>query len=324
MKDLTVRFRTDVGHLQAVNGITFSLEHGEVFAIVGESGSGKTVTGKAIVGILPTPPAEVTGGEVCLRGVDLLELDSRSRRAYGGERISMVFQDALTALDPRYKVGHQIAELFRFHRGLNRSEAWQKAIQSLDRVGIPAARERVSDYPHQFSGGMQQRVLIAMAIALEPEVVIADEPTTALDVTVQAQVLELLQELRAELNMGLILITHDLAVAAEAADRVAVMYAGRIVETGSISDVFGIPHHPYTLGLLGANPRAEKRSAGDLYQIPGQVPDLTDLPDGCAFAPRCSFVGERCRTELPTLRPTTAESRCSACHFAEKVAKHAV
>ena len=320
--DLAVQFRTDIGEVHAVNGVSFTLEAGEAFAIVGESGSGKTVTGKAILGILPVPPAEITKGSVRLRGVDLLQLDRRSRRSYGGERLTMVFQDALTALDPRFKVGQQIAELFQFHRGLGRAAAWKEAIRALDRVGIPSADKRASDYPHQFSGGMQQRVLIAMAIALEPEVVIADEPTTALDVTVQAQVLELLHALRVELDMALILITHDLAVAAETADRVAVMYAGRIVETGYVAEVFRDPHHPYTLGLLGANPRAERRSTRELYQIPGEVPDLANLPKGCPFAPRCGFARDRCREELPRMRRISSTARLSACHFAEKVAGH--
>ncbi|MGI9586361.1 MAG: ABC transporter ATP-binding protein, partial [Acidimicrobiia bacterium] len=260
---LQVEFRIEDGVVKAVNGLTYSLAHGETLAILGESGSGKSVSAQAVMGILDTPPGYVVGGSVKFRGVDLLEKDEK-RGTYDyiapevrGTRISMVFQDALTALNPVFTVGWQIGEMFRVHQGLSKKEAKEKSIELMDRVKIPSARERVNSYPHEFSGGMRQRVMIAMALALDPDVIIADEPTTALDVTVQSQIMELLGELQDETGMGLILITHDLAVVAEVADRVVVMYAGRRMERGDIQAVYQHPSHPYTRGLMDSIARPD-------------------------------------------------------------------
>ena len=286
VRDLDVVFRTREGVAHAVNGVDLDLAPGQTLAILGESGSGKSVTAQAIMGILDTPPAEVTAGTVLFRGKDLLKMPEKERRTYRAQRISMVFQDALSALNPVYSVGFQIGELFTVHRGMSRKDAKKKSIELMERVRIPAAAARVNDYPHQFSGGMRQRIMIAMAIALEPDIIIADEPTTALDVTVQAQIMELLAELRRETGSGLILITHDLGVVAEVADTISVMYAGRVVEHGTALEVFASPAHPYTRGLLDSMPKLI--GDGDrLYAIPGLPPSLTAVPPGCPFAPRC-------------------------------------
>src|SRR5690606_11341091 len=249
---LQVEFRTRDGVAKAINGVSFDLHEGETLAILGESGSGKSVTAQAIMGILDTPPAYLTGGEVRYCGTDSLGLPEEQRRGIRGAEISMVFQDALSALNPVFPVGWQIAEMFRKHRGMNRSDSLQQAIRLMERVQIPAARQRVKAFPHQFSGGMRQRIMIAMSIALDPAILIADEPTTALDVTVQAQIMQLLAELQSERQMGLILITHDLGVVADVADRIAVMYAGRIVEQADVFEAYASPAHPYTRGLLGS------------------------------------------------------------------------
>jgi oligopeptide transport system ATP-binding protein len=322
VEDLEVEFRTPRGVVSAVNSVSFSLDAGETLAILGESGSGKSVTAQAIMGLIDTPPGHITGGRIEFRGQDVLALPEKQRRAIRGQRIAMIFQDALTALNPVFPVGWQIGEMLRVHRGASRKEARERAIHLMERVGIPSARERVNDYPHEFSGGMRQRVMIAMALGLDPDVLIADEPTTALDVTVQAQVMDLLAELQAETGMGLILITHDLGVVTEVADRAAVMYAGRIVETGTIDEVFTEPSHPYTLGLMRSVPSLEGRT-GDLEPIEGAPPSLTAIPTGCAFNPRCPFVTDRCRHEHPPLRTVGtrggAHPRRSACHYAEEV-----
>lgn len=317
IRDLHVEFRTREGVAKAVNGATYTLHAGQTLAVLGESGSGKSVTAQALMGILDSPPGFVTGGQVLYRGTDLLKLSEEERRRLRGESIAMVFQDALSSLNPVYPVGWQIAELFRQHRGLSKKAAKQEAIKALERVKIPAAAERVNDYPHQFSGGMRQRVMIAMAIALEPDVLIADEPTTALDVTVQAQILELMAQLQREENMGVILITHDLGVVAEVADNVAVMYAGRIVEKASIEEIFDSPAHPYTVGLMDSIPSVET-SAGALRAIKGLPPSLLALPPGCAFAPRCPLAFDRCRTELPP-ELSVGPGRSSRCFIAQEV-----
>jgi oligopeptide transport system ATP-binding protein len=314
---LAVEFRTPDGVVRAVNGVSFSVEAGETLAVLGESGSGKSVTAQAVMGLLDSPPAFVTAGAVRYRGRDLLAAGDEERRRVRGRSLAMVFQDPLTALNPVFTVGFQLGEMFRVHQGAGRAEARRRAVGLLERVGIPSARERLSDYPHHFSGGMRQRVMIAMALALGPEVLLADEPTTALDVTVQAQILDLLGDLQAETGMGLVLITHNLGVAAETADRVVVMYAGRVVETGPAAEVLVSPRHPYTLGLLRSVPRGG-RSQGRLDPIPGAPPSLAAIPSGCPFHPRCPFATDRCPAELPGLDPLPgAPGRRSACFYAE-------
>ncbi len=318
VRDLNVVFRTRDGIAHAVNGVDLDLATGQTLAILGESGSGKSVTAQAIMGILPVPPSEVTSGTAEFRGQDLLKMPEKVRRTYRGQRISMVFQDALSALNPVYTVGFQIGEMFTVHQGMSRRDAKKKAIELMERVRIPAASSRVNDYPHQFSGGMRQRIMIAIAIALEPDIIIADEPTTALDVTVQAQVMELLAELRRETGSGLILITHDLGVVAEVADRISVMYAGRVIEHGTAEDVFAAPAHPYTRGLLDSMPKLT--DSGDrLYAIPGLPPSLAAIPPGCPFAPRCPRAEDICRHDPPPPEIELFAGRTSACHFAQEV-----
>jgi oligopeptide transport system ATP-binding protein len=315
--DLAVEFRTRDGVVHAVDGVTYDLAAGETLAILGESGSGKSVSAQAIMGILDMPPAFITRGEVRFAGDDLLTLPEKRRRHVRGERISMIFQDALSALNPVYPVGWQIAEMFRTHRGTSRSEATRAAVELMDRVHIPSAAARVGDYPHQFSGGMRQRVMIAMAIALEPDILIADEPTTALDVTVQAQIMDLLSELQRDTGMGLFLITHDLGVVAQVADRVAVMYAGRIVETATIDDLYARPAHPYTEGLIASIPRLEQKGHR-LTPIGGAPPNPTRVPPGCSFHPRCPRARGNCRVDEPPLYDV-GPGRASACHYYEEV-----
>ncbi|GAA3424337.1 ABC transporter ATP-binding protein [Streptosporangium nondiastaticum] len=315
--DLHVEFATRQGVVKAVNGVSYSLNPGETLAVLGESGSGKSVTAQAIMGILDMPPARVPRGEIRFRGTDLLRLPEDQRAQVRGQRISMIFQDALSALNPVFTVGWQISEMFRVHRGMSRRDATKKAVELMDRVRIPAARQRVNDYPHQFSGGMRQRIMIAMAIALDPEVLIADEPTTALDVTVQAQIMELLAELQRESNMGLILITHDLGVVADVADKIAVMYGGRIVENALVHDIYRSPAHPYTKGLLDSIPRVDLKGQ-ELYAIKGMPPNLLDMPQGCAFHPRCPYRQDDCVTDTPPLYEI-GPTRGSACHYWREV-----
>ena len=315
--DLHVEFRTDYGVVKAVNGISYTLAAGETLAILGESGCGKSVSALTTMGILDSPPGFVTGGRIRFKGRDLLTMSAKEQRDLRGEEISIVFQDALSSLNPVFTVGAQIGEMFRRHRGSSRKDAKAAAIELMDKVRIPSARERVNDYPHQFSGGMRQRVMIAMAIALDPAVLIADEPTTALDVTVQAQIMDLLAELQKDTGMGMILITHDLGVVGEIADRVAVMYAGRIVETGATDVVFTAPAMPYTKGLMASIARVDQKGQR-LNPIVGAPPNLAMLPPGCEFQPRCPRATERCLAERPALREI-APGRKSACHYAEEV-----
>jgi len=314
VRDLQVEFHTRQGIVKAVNGVSYSVDEGETLAVLGESGSGKSVTAQALMGILDMPPGRITGGEVVFQGRDLLTLKESERRKVRGARMAMIFQDALSSLNPVLSVGQQLGEMFTVHRGMSRKDAKAKAIELMDRVRIPAARQRVGQYPHQFSGGMRQRIMIAMALALEPALIIADEPTTALDVTVQAQVMELLAELRRELNMGLILITHDLGVVADVADKIAVMYAGRIVETAPVHDIYRAPAHPYTRGLLDSIPRLDQKGQ-QLYAISGLPPNLLKIPPGCAFHPRCPRAQDICRADVPPLYDVTLEDRRSACYF---------
>ncbi|MEO8095458.1 MAG: ABC transporter ATP-binding protein [Pseudolysinimonas sp.] len=317
VEDLYVEFHTADGIAKAINGVSFKLSQGETLAILGESGSGKSVTAQAIMGILDMPPATIPSGAIRYCGQDLLTMHSEQRRKTRGPEISMVFQDPMSSLNPVFPVGWQIAEMFRQHRGMNKSDAMTRAVRLMERVQIPAAKDRVKAYPHQFSGGMRQRIMIAMAIALDPAVLIADEPTTALDVTVQAQIMTLLQELQEERQMGLILITHDLGVVADVADRIAVMYAGRIVERADVYDLYAAPAHPYTKGLLESIPRLDQKGQ-ELTAIGGLPPNLMRIPSGCAFNPRCKYAQDICKSDRPELREV-APGRISACHFAEEI-----
>lgn len=312
VEDLGVELSTRDAVVHAVNGVSYQLSEGETLAVLGESGSGKTIAAMAVMGLLEQPFARITQGSVRLRGVDLLLLPERARREIRGSRIAMVFQDALSALNPVLRVGYQIAERARVTEGLSRDQAHRRGIELMERVGIPAAGRRANDYPHQFSGGMRQRVMIAMALAMRPEVLIADEPTTALDVTVQAQILDLLGELQQEMGMGLVLITHDLGVVATVADRVAVMYAGRIVETSSVAALYSRPAHPYTLGLMASLPQAHQRR-GLLTPIAGSPPSLAHIPSGCPFHPRCSWRLDVCTSERPKPEQVEGEHQV-ACH----------
>ncbi|KAK1181865.1 ABC transporter ATP-binding protein [Streptomyces sp. NBS 14/10] len=320
VRDLHVEFHTRDGVAKAVNGVNYNVSAGETLAVLGESGSGKSVTAQAIMGILDMPPGKIPQGQILFRGEDMLTMSNEERRKIRGRRIAMIFQDALSSLNPVLSVGYQLGEMFRVHQGLSKKAAKAKAIELMDRVRIPAAKERVGDYPHQFSGGMRQRIMIAMALALEPDLIIADEPTTALDVTVQAQVMDLLAELQREYNMGLILITHDLGVVADVADKIAVMYAGRIVETAPVHELYKRPAHPYTQGLLESIPRLDRKGQ-ELYAIKGLPPNLLKIPTGCAFNPRCPKAQDICRTDVPVLEPVTEQDgtplpgRGSACHF---------
>ena len=319
--ELQVEFRTRDGVAKAINGVSFDLHEGETLAILGESGSGKSVTAQAIMGILDSPPAFITGGEVRYCGKNILAMSDEERRRLRGPEISMVFQDALSALNPVFSVGWQIAEMFRKHRGMNKSDSQAEAIRLMQRVQIPGAAQRVKAYPHQFSGGMRQRIMIAMAIALDPAVLIADEPTTALDVTVQAQIMQLLSDLQQERKMGLILITHDLGVVADVADRIAVMYAGRIVEQADAFELYAQPGHPYTKGLLESIPRLDQKGE-TLSAIGGLPPNLTNIPPGCPFNPRCHYAQDICRVDPPPPLRDVAPGRLAACHFSELLLAH--
>jgi peptide/nickel transport system ATP-binding protein len=305
VRDLQTYFYTRDGIVKAVDGVTFSLRRGEMLAIVGESGCGKSVTALSLLRLLPDPPGRIVGGSVTLAGVDLTALDERAMQAVRGKEISMIFQEPMTSLNPVITIGRQIAEVLLLHEPLSRSAAQAKAVDMLRLVRIPDPQQRAREYPHQLSGGMRQRAMIAMALACNPKVLIADEPTTALDVTIQAQILEIIVELQRKLGTAVILITHDLAVVAETAQRVIVMYAGRKVEEAAVEELFARPLHPYTRGLMASIPRLglmrgeSEAAASRLSEIPGMVPALTNLPDGCVFAPRCAHADDRCRTQYP-------------------------
>ncbi len=302
VRNLTVRFYTQDGIVHAVNGISYQVHEGETVAIVGESGCGKSVGVMSLIRLIPQPPGKITDGEVWFEGENLLEMSDEELRHVRGNRIAMIFQDPMTSLNPVLTIGFQIMEALQLHLGMNRTEARQRAIELLKMVGIPDAERRIDDYPHQFSGGMRQRVMIAMGLACNPKLLIADEPTTALDVTIQAQIIDLVKRLRDELGMAVIWITHDLAVVAGLAHRVMVMYAGHIVEKASVRDIYYDPRHPYTLGLLNSIPRVDKVGRR-LEPIEGLPPDLLALPRGCPFAPRCRFRIDRCLEENPPLEP---------------------
>jgi oligopeptide transport system ATP-binding protein len=310
---LTTRFRTERGELTAVDEVCFSVDAGQTLAIVGESGSGKSVTALSLMRLIPNPPGRITGGQILFEGQDLLKLGDAQMRAIRGDRIAMIFQEPMSSLNPALTVGLQVAEPISVHRGKAWREAYELAKGLLGKVRIPDAASRLQTYPHQYSGGMRQRTMIAMALACSPRLIIADEPTTALDVTVQAQILDLLKALTAETGAALILITHDLGVVARYADHVAVMYGGRIVEQAGAAELYARPRHPYTRGLLASIPRLDGAAGERLVPIRGQPPDLARLPPGCAFAPRCERADAICTAERPLLREVGAR-HSSACH----------
>jgi len=319
VKNLSTEFRTERGTVKAVDGVSFDLRAGETLAIVGESGSGKSVTAMSILRLIPTPPGRISSGEVTFDGRDLLKLDDREIRAIRGNRIAMIFQEPMSSLNPSLTVGLQIAEPINLHRKTPWAAAMDKVVELLGKVRIPDGRSRLSSYPHQYSGGMRQRAMIAMALACQPQLIIADEPTTALDVTVQAQILALLKELTREANSAMILITHDLGVVARYADRVAVMYGGRIVETAPARSLYKDPRHPYTVGLMASVPRLDGDTGRPLVPIDGQPPDLASLPAGCSFAARCRRATDRCHSERPPL-VESAPNHFSACFYHDRLA----
>ncbi|MCM3181582.1 ABC transporter ATP-binding protein [Priestia megaterium] len=298
IKNLHVQFSTYGGRVQAVRGVSFDLHKGETLAIVGESGCGKSVTSQSIMRLIPTPPGKITSGSILFKGQDLTKLSEKKMRDIRGADISMIFQDPMTALNPTLRVGEQISENIMQHENISKEKAKQKAFEMLELVGIPNPKERLKQYPHEFSGGMRQRIVIAMALVCNPEVLIADEPTTALDVTIQAQILELFKDIQQKTDVSIVLITHDLGVVAQVADRVAVMYAGKIVEIGTRRDIFYTPQHPYTKGLLRSVPRLDLYES-ELVPIAGSPPDLFAPPSGCSFAPRCPYVMEVCDRMYP-------------------------
>lgn len=303
VNNLKTYFYTQDGVVKAVNGISYTLDEGETLGIVGESGCGKSVSVLSIMRLIPQPPGKIMEGQVVFEGRDLLQINENEIRQVRGNKIAMIFQDPMTSLNPVLTIERQISEALTLHLGMNRAEARQESIRLLDLVGIPEAENRIDDYPHQFSGGMRQRVMIAMALSCNPQLLIADEPTTALDVTIQAQIIDLVKKLKRDLGMSVIWITHDLGIVAGLVDRMVVMYAGYIVESASVKEVYGDPRHPYTIGLLRSIPRLDEGHKAKLTPIEGLPPDLIDAPPGCPFAPRCSYVIERCREEMPPLKP---------------------
>ena len=312
--DLRTRFHTPEGTVYAVNGISFNLHDAETLAVVGESGCGKSVTMMSLLGLVSIPPGEIITGRALFRGKDLLHLNEQELEHIRGKEIAMIFQDPMTSLNPVLTIHRQISESLRTHMGMDAFKATQETVHLLELVGIPDAAHRLNEYPHQFSGGMRQRVMIAMALACAPSLLIADEPTTALDVTIQAQIIELVTRMREQLGMAMICITHDLGVVAGLAERVIAMYAGYIVEEARVDDIYEDPRHPYTLALLAALPRADRRRGQRLKSIPGAPPNLLVEPKGCPFAPRCELVAEQCWAVNPTLRTVAAEHR-TACWF---------
>jgi oligopeptide transport system ATP-binding protein len=313
--DLKMYFHTRDGVVKAVDGVSYTLDRGETLGVVGESGSGKSVTALTLMGLISMPPGRVEGGDAKFKGRSLITMKDDELRAIRGNEISMIFQDPMTSMNPVYRIGRQIGEPVRVHKKATAAQARARAIELLGLVGIPHPEKRVDDYPHQFSGGMRQRAMIAMALACDPDILIADEPTTALDVTIQAQILELMQEVQDRTGAAIIMITHDLGVIADIADRVLVMYAGKPVEYGTLDQVFGEPQHPYTWGLMDSVPRAGMTEKSELCPIKGQPPSLIDVPSGCAFHPRCPYAQARCKTEVPAFRDILGEHRAS-CHFA--------
>jgi len=304
VRDLKTYFDTDEGTVKAVDGVSFHIDRGETLGVVGESGSGKSVTSLSTMRLIPQPPGRFAGGEILFEGEDLLKKSERDMRRIRGNEISMIFQEPMTSLNPVYTVGDQIAEAIVLHQGKTQQQAMKMATEMLDLVGIPEPGKRVKNYPHQMSGGMRQRVMIAMALSCGPKLLIADEPTTALDVTIQAQILDLMRKLQEEIGMSILFITHDLGVVAEIADRVVVMYAGRAVEEANVNDIYANPRMPYTRGLLNSIPRVDKAAEHQerLEAIPGNVPNPLYLPEGCAFHPRCKYATDACKESIPTLQ----------------------
>jgi oligopeptide/dipeptide ABC transporter ATP-binding protein len=322
IKDLTVEFHTEDGVVQAVTHVSYDLHPGEVLGIVGESGSGKSVSMLSVLGLIPMPPGRIVTGEALFKGEDLIGMPKRKLRDIRGGQMAMIFQDPMTSLNPVLTIGDQISEALKVHNsGMSDEQAATRTIELLELVGVPFAERRVSQYPHEFSGGMRQRAMIAMSIANDPSVLVADEPTTALDVTIQAQIVEVLKAAQRETHAAIVLITHDLGLIAELADRVVVMYAGKVVELGDVFTIFNSPRHPYTVGLMNSLARVDIDQER-LEPIPGQPPSLVSLPPGCAFHPRCALSQGRaiCRAEVPPLRRTDEGSHLSACHFAEELA----
>lgn len=318
VRDLKTYFQTEDGIVKAVDGISFDLKKGETLGIVGESGSGKSVTSLSIMRLIPEPPGKIVSGEILFDSLNLLEISAEEIRKIRGKRIAMIFQDPMTSLNPYLKISTQLMEVTELHLGHSKKEAYQHAIKMLKIVGIPDAENRVNSYPHEFSGGMRQRVMIAMALACDPELLIADEPTTALDVTIQAQILDLIKDLKQRLGTSVILITHDLGVVAGMTDRIIVMYAGKIFEQASTDELFKFPANPYTKGLLRSVPDPAHEDGKPLYQIPGLPPDVAHLPPGCPFAERCDRAKDICRSEFPPF-VQVAENHWSLCHFAEEI-----
>jgi peptide/nickel transport system ATP-binding protein len=320
VRDLRVHFPTEDGVVKAVDGLSLQLERGRRLGVVGESGSGKSVTSLSIMGLHPPGSARISG-EIWLDGQELVSADAEQVRKLRGRSMAMIFQDPLSAMHPYYTVGQQIIEAYRLHHDVNKQAARNRAVELLDRVGIPQARSRVDDYPHEFSGGMRQRAMIAMALSCNPQLLIADEPTTALDVTVQAQILDLIRDLQAEFDSAIMIITHDLGVVAELADDILVMYAGRAIEYGPAGEVFSRPQHPYTWGLLGSVPRWDRERTERLAPIPGAPPSLINVPSGCPFHPRCAYAeltGGQSSTRRPELRPARSSGHQVACHLPDE------
>jgi oligopeptide transport system ATP-binding protein len=318
VRDLRTWFDEDDLTAKAVDGVSFDLNRGETLGIVGESGSGKSVTNLSIMRLIPSPPGRIESGQIMFDGQDLLTLPTESMRRIRGRRIAMIFQDPMTSLNPFMRVSRQLMEVTRLHLGHSKAEAYEHAVHMLETVGIPDARRRADSYPHEFSGGMRQRVMIAMALSCEPELLIADEPTTALDVTIQAQILDLIKTLKRDTGTSVIMITHDLGVVAGMADRVLVMYAGRAFESAPTAELFERPANPYTVGLLRSVPDPTDETHAELYQIPGLPPDVARLPPGCPFAPRCARAEALCREQLPPVIQVAPQHQ-SLCHFASEI-----
>ena len=313
--DLKMYFHTQDGVVKAVDGVSYTLDRGETLGVVGESGSGKSVTSLTIMGLIDMPPGRIEGGDVRYRGQSLLKMSEAQMQQIRGNDIAMIFQDPMTSLNPVYTIGRQLGEGLRLHRGYTKEQATARAIELLDLVGIPNPEQRVKDYPHQFSGGMRQRVMIAMALACDPDILIADEPTTALDVTIQAQIVELMKEMQQKNGNAIIMITHDLGVVADVADKIMVMYAGSPVEMGTADEIFYQPHHPYTWGLMRSIPKPEGDEKHPLTPIEGNPPSLMSLPTGCSFAPRCPYATDKCRASKPE-RVEVAPGHFARCHYA--------
>ncbi|MEA3350572.1 MAG: ABC transporter ATP-binding protein [Chloroflexota bacterium] len=320
IKNLKTRFFTTDGVVKAVNDVSYSMEDDEILGVVGESGCGKSVHALSIMQLVPDPPGKITNGEIFFEGRDLLKLSEKEMRTVRGRDIAMIFQDPMTSLNPVFTVGFQLVEALRLHNDITKGDARKRAGELLSLVGIPGAENRLNDYPHQFSGGMRQRAMIAMGLSCEPKLLIADEPTTALDVTIQAQIIDLVKRLQDELGMAIMWITHDLGVVAEMADHINVMYAGSIIETGKVRDIYKNTKHPYTMGLLGSLPRLNDPPGVELISIPGLPPDLIALPKACTFAARCSYRNEKCLAERPPLEKTEGSDHAVACWRWEEIA----